>query len=332
MRFAKLVLIIVPAVSALLASTAGTLAKEPVSGVVTTTTGTPGITIATAAIVGGRLSIVGAASSPGIVVGIEGTNFTATANAQKLFSFYVDYRTPDCRIRLTTNTGSLGLMIGMCGPEGPAGEPGPQGIMGPTGPQGNPGPQGPQGAPGLTGAQGPVGPQGEQGLEGPQGPAGPQGPQGAQGIPGSSGLAATYTGWDVYSEIRPEDDWVTGCSVTFESSGGPILLDGSTNAKAAQGDTYFSTAFFETIGQTSRNLSPNGITMASHTIDYESDFSNNPLGGHVVNVSMSWLVPAGPPGLRTYSVRIKNRGGWPGYIEGSFGAPCMIRAVQLSPS
>ncbi|MCA9903238.1 MAG: collagen-like protein [Anaerolineae bacterium] len=79
------------------------------------------------------------------------------------------------------------------GPQGPQGDPGPQGAVGPQGPQGEVGPQGeagppgPQGDAGLQGLQGDVGPQGEAGTPGAQGEAGPQGepgPQGPQGEPG----------------------------------------------------------------------------------------------------------------------------------------------------
>ena len=57
----------------------------------------------------------------------------------------------------------LGLVAG---PQGPQGNPGPQGEAGPQGPQGLQGPQGPQGA---------VGPAGSQGIQGPQGATGEAG-------------------------------------------------------------------------------------------------------------------------------------------------------------
>ena len=55
------------------------------------------------------------------------------------------------------------------------GVPGPQGPAGPQGPQGPTGATGPQGPAGMTGSQGP---QGETGTTGPQGPTGLQGPAG----------------------------------------------------------------------------------------------------------------------------------------------------------
>ena len=84
------------------------------------------------------------------------------------------------------------------GPQGPAGERGPQGNTGPAGPAGERGPQGatgpagPAGKQGLQGEPGPAGPAGKQGLQGDTGPAGPageRGPQGAQGPRGATGPA-----------------------------------------------------------------------------------------------------------------------------------------------
>ena len=89
--------------------------------------------------------------------------------------------------------------IGLTGPagadglQGPAGPQGPIGLTGPVGPQGPiglTGPAGPQGIPGPTGADGPAGPQGipgPAGADGLQGSAGPQGPQGVAGPQGIQG-------------------------------------------------------------------------------------------------------------------------------------------------
>ena len=86
------------------------------------------------------------------------------------------------------------------GPQGPQGDPGPQGMQGPQGdpgpqgvpgPQGDPGPQGtpgPQGDPGPQGVPGPQGDPGPQGVPGPQGDPGPQGTPGPQGDPGPQGV------------------------------------------------------------------------------------------------------------------------------------------------
>ena len=95
--------------------------------------------------------------------------------------------------------------IGLTGPQGIQGEPGPQGPKGDQGIQGETGPQGPQGIQGETGPQGPkglqgaTGPKGDtgntgskgsrgyQGLQGEPGPQGEQGLQGLQGDPGAQG-------------------------------------------------------------------------------------------------------------------------------------------------
>ncbi|NNF97767.1 MAG: collagen-like protein [Desulfobacteraceae bacterium] len=95
---------------------------------------------------------------------------------------------------------SYPLTIGMVGPQGLDGPPGPIGL---TGAQGPDGPQGPAGTPGPKGDTGPAGPQGlvgpkgsrgDRGLPGPvgqTGPAGEQGPIGPQGIQGVEGPAGT---------------------------------------------------------------------------------------------------------------------------------------------
>ena len=86
------------------------------AGQVLAATGTSGLTLSTAAITQGRLVITGTAASPGTVVALEGTPFRATADAQRRFSFSLDYRTPDCRVTLRTSTGTLAVLIGQCGP------------------------------------------------------------------------------------------------------------------------------------------------------------------------------------------------------------------------
>ena len=63
-------------------------------------------------------------------------------------------------------------------------------IRGPEGKAGDAGPEGPKGE---DGAVGPQGPKGEDGAVGPQGPKGEQGPQGAKGEPGKDGITPTVT-------------------------------------------------------------------------------------------------------------------------------------------
>ncbi|MBA3519388.1 MAG: hypothetical protein H0T75_17530, partial [Rhizobiales bacterium] len=73
-------LIAMPLAVALLCSTAfGAVA--PSSTPTTTVTGTPQLTIETAAILAGKLVITGTAGAPGAVVRLRGTTFTARADA-----------------------------------------------------------------------------------------------------------------------------------------------------------------------------------------------------------------------------------------------------------
>ncbi len=60
-------------------------------------------------------------------------------------------------------------------------------IVGPAGPEGSEGDRGPRGLPGPAGPSGPTGSSGEQGPAGEPGTVGPPGPAGAQGAPGPAG-------------------------------------------------------------------------------------------------------------------------------------------------
>jgi hypothetical protein len=171
-------------------------------------------------LVGGRLLVRGTARRVGQLVRIHGTRFSTTAGENGEFSFHVDYRTPDCRITVATETGALGLMISNCAPESLT----VRGRWSPTThyekddlayfsgstwrairanadrrPRANAGdwvlfaargafgPAGPRGEPGPQGQTGPAGPQGEPGSPGPQGEMGPQGLVGADGAAGPQG-------------------------------------------------------------------------------------------------------------------------------------------------
>jgi hypothetical protein len=174
-------------------------------------TGTPGLTIETAKMVDARLVIAGRAASAGVVVGIEGTTFEATANAQRRFVFSVFYRTADCRVTLVTPTGTLDVTLDECSSTGivPRGnwvagaQYAPDSVVYYAGsswralrantgarPDQNPSDWqlfAARGARGLPGARGPVGAEGPDGPEGPQGPPGPGGEQGASGPAGDQG-------------------------------------------------------------------------------------------------------------------------------------------------
>jgi hypothetical protein len=150
-------------------------ATDPAVPEITTQAGTPRLTLKVVTLAAGKLVITGTAAAPGVLVKIVGTRFQTRANARKQFSFNVDYRTPNCRITLASPTGTLGLLVSDCGPQGVQGKRGPIGITGargPTGPQGPTGETGPQGAQGPQGPQGPVGAMGAQGPQGAEGPAG----------------------------------------------------------------------------------------------------------------------------------------------------------------
>jgi len=185
-----------------------------------------GLTVKVATISAGRLVILGTARTPGALVKIDGTTLSAVADAQKVFRFDVNYRTPDCRLTLGTHAGKVSILIGECGPMGVV----PRGAWvsnrsyvpndlvydggstyralrsnanrrpvtsvadwqmfashGAAGPAGPKGQAGAQGVQGVAGAAGPQGPQGDPGVDGAQGPVGPAGADGAQGPVGAAG-------------------------------------------------------------------------------------------------------------------------------------------------
>ncbi len=176
----------------------------------------PGMTINVVTLAAGRLVITGTAASAGQVISIKTTNFKATANSQKRFSFNVDFRTPDCRVYLATKTDWVGLAIANCGPVGTVNRgfwsaalayvrndmvssDGATWIARRANKNKKPGlpttttdwqalaARGAQGVPGPKGLTGPAGPQGAQGLTGPAGAGGPPGPQGSTGLAGAAG-------------------------------------------------------------------------------------------------------------------------------------------------
>jgi len=199
------------------------LASAAIAGAATrSVVGTPGLSVKTVALTGGKLVITGTAASAGTIVKIQNTAFRDTADAQKAFSFEVDHRSPDCRVTLETGTGSLTLLISDCGPGVM-----PRGAWSSTtrfmigdlafhsgstwralrnnlgrrpdfnlldwqlfaarGSVGPAGVRGERGAAGAIGATGPSGPSGATGSQGPQGAAGDQGPPGPQGPTGPQG-------------------------------------------------------------------------------------------------------------------------------------------------
>ena len=64
-------------------------------------TGTPGLTIETAALSAGRLSISGTTTRAGTVVKIAKTTFAVRSDTLKRFQFIVTHRTPDCLLTLS---------------------------------------------------------------------------------------------------------------------------------------------------------------------------------------------------------------------------------------
>lgn len=146
-------------------------AAETATGAPRVATADMAVNVATLA--GGRLVITGTTASVGVLIRIEGTNFSTRSNQEKKFSFNVPLRVPDCTVRVAGGSSRLALQVANCGLQGEPGPAGPIGARGATGMRGPPGPKGP------TGPEGPVGP---EGPSGPVGDSGPTGPKGGHGI------------------------------------------------------------------------------------------------------------------------------------------------------
>ena len=78
------------------------------------------ITINQAAITGGQLVIAGRTETAEQTVTIDGTEFTATADARGIFRFEVSYLPPTCIVDIVAGTERRdGVIVASCGPQGP---------------------------------------------------------------------------------------------------------------------------------------------------------------------------------------------------------------------
>lgn len=200
------------------------------------TTGTPDIEVIEAKLDSGRLQIAGYAKRTA-TIRVEGTTFKARADPGKTFIFNLAFRTSDCRVTLTTDTGSLTVPVRGCARGTQA-----QGKWAPgadyregdvvtfrdsawVAQRANSGsrPTGGDakadgdwaiyaegGAKGLAGRQGAAGPKGVRGERGPEGPVGRRGPRGPQGDDGESGapggqgpqgMSGVYAGAHVLTRV-----------------------------------------------------------------------------------------------------------------------------------
>ena len=215
------------------------------------------------------------------------------------------------------------------------GDAGPAGATGPTGPTGPAGPQGLKGDTGATGAQGIQGPAGQNGgsvtvaaapaITCPSGGAaitdafsrtqyvcdgrtGAQGPQGAQGPAGrTTVLARTWinsTGFSFPAAGCCNTDWLNGPSLTVPNStslgtttGGPLLIEATIPISSPQAANM--------------SCQPNiddhwaGAPMGSAWSDYFFQFSST---ATQMNVTISRVYPAPPPGNHTFSLACASNG------------------------
>ena len=110
------------------------------------------LSVTAAKIEAGDLLIEGRTIKPNTVVTLD-EKYEAKSNAQRQFSFRINYLPRGCSVMLKEGNDTREVIVANCsvtpGPEGPVGPAGPKGEPGERGPEGPPGPQGPAGpAPG----------------------------------------------------------------------------------------------------------------------------------------------------------------------------------------
>ncbi len=214
------------------------------------------LSVVSAAIENGRLSVVGVTDGPRARVVLDG-RFRTRSNGRNVFRFDLLYRPGDCQVEVSSGDGKAEALVQYCGADGPQGPRGAQGKQGPKGPRGAQGKQGVKGPAGPTGApgpQGPSGPAGEQGKPGLQGPAGPIGPQGPTGVVQILHNAST-------AELGPYTPGAqtnsAGCPVAITTSGGPVVLNGQFIVRSTTGAAV-DWAMSATLTDNGVNIAPSG--------------------------------------------------------------------------
>ncbi len=232
---------------------------------------------------------------------------------------------------------------GVQGQVGPQGIVGAQGSAGPQGVQGPVGPQGAAGAQGLAGPQGVGGPVGAQGTAGTQGDAGPQGPGGgvgAQGVTGADGI----TVFTLYNNAdRDKND--TSPTISSHST--------SSNYSVNAVVSYDSKVWVCKVAHSATSTTPDNNTSKWDRI-YARDSSNNPSSNtsDFTNLTPTlylssagyWLTVGGGAGIswdaedRWYLnatqagindiVWIINAFSTGNYDQSDFGAPIINKGVQ----
>src|SRR5262245_13050252 len=106
-----------PMAWALVGLSAYAIAAEQRPATVLAQTQSVDFTVKIATISAGRLVILGNTTKPSVDVAISGTKMHAKSDAKGVFRFDVNYRTPDCSVKLATKTGALSVLVSDCGPQ-----------------------------------------------------------------------------------------------------------------------------------------------------------------------------------------------------------------------
>lgn len=218
------------------------LAATQVSSPATAVPGSD-VSVLSAEIKAGLLSITGRTRQPKMRVSIDGSSFQTVSDAAGRFAFLVHHRPTDCTVTLSTAAASsFTTLVARCAsvgldPRGPwkatiayraddlvtwegsawralrtskGSMPGRVAadweIFVAKGTKGDEGDAGPKGDAGPAGPQGPIGPAGSPGPAGATGPIGATGAPGPQGDPGPAGPAG----------LTPKGPWATGLAYTID--------------------------------------------------------------------------------------------------------------------
>ena len=170
-----------------------------------------------------------------------------------------------------------------------------------------PEPQGPQGEPGPQGPQGPQGEPGPQGPQGPQGEPGPQGPQGPQGEPGVApdDIFASFATF----EVRFVNAQPIPLGTSLADPTGNITLADATRIVLTPGYYYISysvSAVLDEAGYMQITPSYNGASHIEYGIYFKTNVSSSSAYG---SNSIIIYVPEETSFTLTYNSNTANRSG-----------------------
>lgn len=315
--------------AALVGGCAAALAEEPATGAeaallraLDEAAAAGELSVVSAAIENGRLSVVGVTDSPRARVVLDG-RFRTRSNGRNVFRFDLLYRPGDCQVEVSSGDGKAEALVQYCGADGPQGPRGAQGRQGPKGPrgaQGKLGPTGPAGAPGPQGASGPAGEQGKQGKQGPAGPTGAPGPVGPQGPTGVVQILQNASTAELGPYSPGGQSNGAGCPVSITTSGGTVVLNGQFIVRSTTASSP-DWAMSATLTDNGVNIAPSGGNLY---------LENSPTPAQSYRTVTLHFVTAPAAGLHQFDMvmRYSSEGYLVNPADG--GAVCFLSAMELA--